>query len=43
MIELRNEARREKNFPLADKIRGILGSVGIVIEDRPDGTEWRLG
>jgi len=43
MIELRNKARREKNFPLADEIRGILGSVGIVIEDRPDGTEWRLG
>jgi cysteinyl-tRNA synthetase len=43
MIELRNKARGEKNFPLADEIRGILGSVGIVIEDRPDGTEWRLG
>ncbi len=40
-IELRNEARREKNFPLSDKIRGILGSVGIVLEDKPDGTEWR--
>ena len=27
-IELRNEARRKKNFALSDKIRDILGSGG---------------
>jgi cysteinyl-tRNA synthetase len=42
-IELRNKARREKNFQLADEIRGKLGSVGIVLEDKPDATTWRLG
>jgi cysteinyl-tRNA synthetase len=42
-IELRNKARREKNFALSDEIRGILGSVGIVLEDKPDKTTWRLG
>jgi cysteinyl-tRNA synthetase len=43
MVELRNKARREKNFALSDEIRSILGSVGIVLEDKPDGTTWRLG
>jgi cysteinyl-tRNA synthetase len=42
-IELRNKARREKNFQLADELRAILGSVGIVLEDKPDATTWRLG
>jgi cysteinyl-tRNA synthetase len=42
-IELRNKARREKNFALSDEIRNILGSVGIVLEDKPDRTTWRLG
>lgn len=42
-IELRNKARRENNFALADEIRGILGSVGIVLEDNRDVTKWRLG
>ena len=43
LVELRNDARREKNFSLADEIRNILGSVGIVLEDKPDKTTWRLG
>jgi cysteinyl-tRNA synthetase len=43
LVELRNKARREKNFSLADEVRVILGSVGIVLEDKPDGTTWRLG
>lgn len=42
-VELRDKARREKNFALADEIRGILGSVGIVLEDKPNGTTWRMG
>ncbi len=41
-IELRDKARRDKNFPLSDEIRGILGSVGIVLEDKSCGTTWRL-
>jgi cysteinyl-tRNA synthetase len=43
IIEWRNEARRNKNFVIADKLRGILGSVGIILEDKPDHTSWRLG
>ncbi len=38
----RNEARRRKDFEAADKIRAELASLGITIEDRPDGTSrWK--
>jgi cysteinyl-tRNA synthetase len=41
MIKLRQEARAGKNFALADRIREGLSSIGITLEDRPDGTGWR--
>ena len=38
----RNEARCRKNFKRADEIRAELASLGITIEDRPDGTSrWK--
>tara|TARA_B100001123_G_scaffold441546_1_gene582979 strand:- start:1933 stop:3321 length:1389 start_codon:yes stop_codon:yes gene_type:complete len=41
LIKKRNEARRNKNFDLADEIRDKLKSKGIEIEDNLDGTIWR--
>ena len=41
LIKSRNEARREKNFELADKIRQDLNDKGIEIEDTNKGTVWR--
>ena len=41
LIKNRNEARRDKNFALADSIREELKSKGIEIEDTKDGTVWR--
>jgi len=41
MIELRAEARRTKNFAIADKIRDGLTALRITLEDRPHGTIWR--
>ena len=41
MIEERNNCRNNKNFEQADKIRDELKSMGIDIEDTPDGTIWR--
>ena len=41
LIELRAEARQEKNFALSDAVRDKLKAVGIVLEDKPDKTtEW---
>ena len=41
LIKNRNEARRNKNFDLADSIRKELKSKGIEIEDTKNGTVWR--
>jgi len=41
LIDLRAEARKAKNFALADRIRQGLGQMGITMEDRPGGTGWR--
>ena len=43
LIEVRAQARKNKDFATADKIRNALGEIGIVLEDRPGGTEWSLG
>ncbi len=40
-IQLRNEARKDKNYALGDRIRKGLADIGITLEDRPDGTLWR--
>lgn len=42
LIEVRALARKEKNFALADAIRVRLSDIGIVLEDTPQGTVWRL-
>jgi cysteinyl-tRNA synthetase len=41
-IEERNLARKEKNWKRADEVRNLLLSKGILLEDSPSGTEWKL-
>ena len=41
LINQRNEARRDKDFKLADAIRDKLKIKGIEIEDTNNGTIWR--
>ena len=41
LIKDRNEARRNKNFDMADSIRDRLRDMGIEIEDTSNGTIWR--
>ena len=41
IMELRQEARRDKNWAIADRIRDGLKDMGIVIEDRPEGPVWK--
>ena len=40
LIEKRTEARKNKDFALADKIRDDLKALGIVLEDSPTGVKW---
>jgi len=41
LIELRQQARKEKNWALADKIRDDLKAQGILLEDTPQGVRWK--
>lgn len=41
LIDQRNEARRNKDFALSDKIRDDLKAQGIILEDTPQGTRYR--
>ncbi|ACM93453.1 cysteinyl-tRNA synthetase [Nautilia profundicola AmH] len=40
LIEKRTQAKKEKDFETADKIRDELTSMGIQIQDTPNGTVW---
>jgi cysteinyl-tRNA synthetase len=39
-IVARNEARRNKDFAAADRIREELRAMGVEIKDSPQGTTW---
>ncbi|NWN93396.1 MAG: cysteine--tRNA ligase [Bacillus sp. (in: Bacteria)] len=41
LLEKRNEARKARNFQLADEIRDKLKSMNIILEDTPQGVRWR--
>lgn len=40
LIKDRETARQEKNWKLADELRDKLSEQGILIKDRPNGTDW---
>ncbi len=42
MLELRMQARKNKDFDTADSIRDRLEQLGITIKDTKDGTEWEV-
>ena len=41
MIQARQEARKAKNYALADEIRGKLSDMGIILEDTREGVKWK--
>lgn len=41
LLEVREEARRRRDFAQADRIRNRLGELGIVVEDTTAGPRWR--
>ncbi len=43
ILDLRQQARTNKDWPTADKIRDSLQSNNIVVKDGKDGTSWSIG
>jgi cysteinyl-tRNA synthetase len=41
-IDLREKARNNKDFKLADSIRDDLKSRGIILLDTPEGVRWKM-
>ena len=41
MIAARQQARKDKNWSEADRIRDELKTMGIVLEDTPQGVKWK--
>ncbi|MDD2655616.1 MAG: cysteine--tRNA ligase [Candidatus ainarchaeum sp.] len=42
LIDLREKARKEKNYGMSDEIRERLSELGVVLEDGGKGVKWRL-
>ena len=42
LIQIRQHLRKKKDFETADMIRDLLTERKITLEDRPDGTLWRV-
>jgi len=43
LIQQRIQARKDRNFQLADEIRDKLKDMNIILEDTPQGTRWKRG
>lgn len=43
LIAARNQARKNKDWPEADRIRDELNAMHVVIEDKDGRTRWKLG
>jgi cysteinyl-tRNA synthetase len=43
LIEQRIQARKNRDFKLADQIRDQLKDMNIILEDTPQGTRWKRG
>ncbi len=43
LIQKRIEARKNRDFALADQLRDELKSLNIILEDTPQGTRWKRG
>ncbi len=42
LVYLRQEARRQRDFGEADRLRDELSRLGVILEDTRDGTTWKL-
>ncbi len=42
LVDLRAAARKNKDYATSDSIRDQLAEIGVILEDRPDGTVWKI-
>jgi len=42
LVAVRQMAREAKQYAIGDRIRDQLAEIGITLEDRKDGTQWRI-
>ncbi|MCG8404469.1 MAG: cysteine--tRNA ligase [Phycisphaerales bacterium] len=42
LVQVRKMAREAKQYAIGDHIRDELSKLGVTLEDRKDGTEWRI-
>jgi len=42
LVQIRDEARKRKDFPVSDMIRDRLKDVGVTLEDTKSGVRWKL-
>ncbi|MCX8081545.1 MAG: cysteine--tRNA ligase [Bacteroidia bacterium] len=42
ILEIRREAKEQKNYALSDRLRNKLSAAGIQIKDHKDGTSWNI-
>ncbi|MDA8219524.1 MAG: cysteine--tRNA ligase [Dehalococcoidales bacterium] len=42
LISVRRDLRAARQWALADKIRDHLADLGVIVEDRPEGSTWKL-
>jgi cysteinyl-tRNA synthetase len=43
LIKKREESRKAKDYKTGDMIRDRLKAISIILEDKPEGTRWKLG
>ena len=42
ILQLRMEAKANRDFETADRIRDLLGNLGVMVKDRKDGADWEI-
>lgn len=42
VLDIRQEAKKNRNFELSDQIRNQLGGIGITVKDRKEGADWEI-
>jgi cysteinyl-tRNA synthetase len=42
LLDIRQEAKANREWAVSDRIRDRLGAIGIIVKDRKDGYDWEI-